>query len=125
MYEQSTFWAEPSREGWWNSMSRQGTTLLKRLRAATCDRMIEKREWTVSTPSSRRVTVEHFWNGAAGLVVDGEKVHDHNPKYYCDVADRGFEHRFELDGLPCIVRVLRRGPFGWYEYELYLDGRLQ
>ena len=125
MNEQMTFWAEPSRERWWNTLGKRSATVLNRLRAATCDRTIEKREWTVSTPSAHRVAVEHFWNGGANLLVDGLSVHDHHPKYYCDVADRGFEHRFELDGLPAIVRVLRRGPFGWYEYELYLDGKLQ
>ena len=124
MTEQMTFWPEPSRERWWDTLGRRGSKVLKRLRAATCDRVIEKRAWTVSTPATHCVTVEHFWNGAAQLCVDGQELHHHHPRYYC-VADRGFEHRFDLDGLPCIVRVLRRGPFGWYEYELYLDGKLQ
>ena len=37
--------------------------------------------------------------------------------------DTGFEYRFKLEGLPCIIRVMYRT---WsYEYELWVDGKLQ
>jgi len=37
--------------------------------------------------------------------------------------DTGFEHRFEINGLPALVRAMFRT---WhYEYELWIDGKLQ
>jgi hypothetical protein len=79
------------------------------------------REWHLSKPSPHVVRVEHWWlfSGKAKILVDGEVVHYRHSKFW----DLGLEHRFELGGLPCLVRVLYRT---WhYEYELWVDGKLQ
>lgn len=79
------------------------------------------REWTISKPKPHLVRVEHWqlFSGKARILMDGQENYHRNSKLW----DTGFEHRFELDGLPCIVRVLYRT---WdYEYELWIDGKLQ
>lgn len=79
------------------------------------------REWTFSKPSHHVVRVEHWglFSGKARIEVDGKEIYQRSSKFY----DTGFEHRFELDGVPCIVRALCRT---WnYEYELWVDGKLQ
>ncbi len=79
------------------------------------------REWTISKPRPHLLCVEHQWlfSGKARILVDGQPIHDRSPRFW----DVGFEHRFELEGLPCIVRVLYRT---WhYEYEFWMDGKLQ
>ncbi|HEV3385923.1 MAG TPA: hypothetical protein VG097_13985 [Gemmata sp.] len=79
------------------------------------------REWTISKPYPHLVRVEHahVLSGKAKILVDGEWIYQRGSTLW----DMGFEHRFELDGLPCIVRVLYRT---WhYEYELWIDGKLQ
>ncbi|MCL6646688.1 MAG: hypothetical protein K6U88_17325 [Dehalococcoidia bacterium] len=51
--------------------------------------------------------------------MDGQVIYQRGFKFW----DTGFEHRFELEGLPHIVRALYRT---WhYEYELWVDGKLQ
>jgi len=78
-------------------------------------------EWTISKPTPHTVRVEHWcaFSGKARVLVDGQESFFRKWKLW----DTGFEHRFELDGLPCIVRALYRT---WlYEYELWVDGKLQ
>jgi hypothetical protein len=79
------------------------------------------REWTISKPKSHVVRVEHWrlFSGRARILVDGQEIHHRSRKFW----DTGFEHRFELDDNPCIIRALYRT---WtYEYELWIDGKLQ
>ena len=79
------------------------------------------REWKVSGTPAHTVRVEHWrvFSGRARVLLDGEEIYHRKYSLY----DTGFEHRFELNGLPAIVRSLYRT---WhYEYELWIDGKLQ
>jgi hypothetical protein len=79
------------------------------------------REWTLSKPSPHTIRVDHWWllSSRARVLVDDKVVWYRHSKFW----DTGFECRFEIDGQPCIVRALYRT---WtYEYELWVDGRLQ
>jgi len=79
------------------------------------------REWLVETETPHTVRVDHWWiwSGRAHIYVDDELIFERRRKIY----DIGLEHRFKLDGLPCIVRILHR--ILHYEYELWVDGKLQ
>ena len=79
------------------------------------------REWLIEAPAPHKVRVEHWWvfSGKARVWLDGEMLWERSHKMW----DVGFEYRFKLDGVPCLVRVLYRT---WtYEYELWVDGKLQ
>ena len=79
------------------------------------------REWSVGKVSPRTIRVEHWrmLSGRARVLLDGQEVWQRASKWY----DTGFECRFEMDGIPCLVRALYRT---WhYEYELWADGKLQ
>lgn len=78
------------------------------------------REWKLSILESHVVTVRHgLVSGQVVVLVDGREVFRRESKLW----DTGLEHRFELDGKPCMLRVLVRGTHA--EYELWVDGRLQ
>lgn len=79
------------------------------------------RKWLVETENPHTVQVDHWWiwSGRVHIYVDGELIFERHRKLY----DTGLEHRFKLGGLPSIVRILYRT---WhYEYELWVDGKLQ
>ena len=79
------------------------------------------RQWSVETENSHTVRVDHWstWSGKVHIYVDDELVYERPSKRW----DTGLEHRFKIDGLPYIVRILYRT---WcYEYELWIDGKLQ
>ena len=79
------------------------------------------RQWSVETENSHAVRVDHWntWSGKVHIYVDDELIYERPSKRW----DTGFEHRFKIDGLPYIVRILYRT---WcYEYELWVDGKLQ
>ena len=79
------------------------------------------REWTIPGAKPHTVHVEHspFFLGKARILVDGQEIYRRKYSLY----DTGFEHRFDLDGLPAIVRALYRT---WhYQYELWVDGKLK
>lgn len=77
-------------------------------------------EWTIEEPQPHTVSVQHgFWSGKAVINVDGAEIFRRAGKFW----DTGLEHRFELDGVPCIVRIINR-PFS-YSYELWVDGKLK
>lgn len=45
-----------------------------------------------------------WWTGRAEIRVDGNLIFERpSPRLY---ADFGFAHRFEVDGTPCVVRVV-------------------
>ena len=51
------------------------------------------------------------------ITVDGQVVERSEKPF-----DTGSEHRFEVDGHPCILRI--RHQLIGYEYELWVDGKL-
>ena len=84
---------------------------------------MDTRKWLVETENPHTVQVNH-WNtwfsGKVHIYVDDELIYERHLKLF-DYSP--LEHRFKLDGLPCIIRIL----YGtWhYEYELWVDGKLQ
>ena len=77
-------------------------------------------EWHIEQPSEHTVRIEHgFWSGRAAIYLDGEELFRRG----IELWDTGFEHRFKIDGVPCILRVINR-PFH-FTYELWADGKLQ
>ncbi|MCE2401453.1 hypothetical protein J4G08_11280 [Candidatus Poribacteria bacterium] len=79
------------------------------------------REWLVETETPHTVRVDHWstWSGKIHIYVDDELIFERRSK----LSDTGVEHRFKVDGLPYIIRILYRT---WhYEYELWVDGKLQ
>ena len=79
------------------------------------------RQWLVETASPHTVRVDHWyiWSGKVHIYVDDELVHERPRKLF----DSGLEHRFKVDGLPYIIRIFYRT---WsFEYELWVDGKLQ
>ena len=82
---------------------------------------MKTKEWKATGETTSTVRVEHWrvLSGKARVLVDGEEIFIRPLSWY----DTGFEHRFELNGKPAIVRALYRT---WhYEYELWIDGKLQ
>ena len=79
------------------------------------------REWLVETENPHTVRVDHWkmWSGRVHIYVDDELIFERRRKLY----DTGLEHRFKLDGLPYIIRILYRT--FQFEYELWVDGKLQ
>ncbi len=79
------------------------------------------RKWLVETETPHTVQVDHWntWSGRIHIYVDDELIFERNRKLF----DTGLEHRFKLEGLPCIIRIFYRT---WmFEYELWVDGKLQ
>lgn len=79
------------------------------------------KKWFVETENPHTVRVEHWWvwSGKVHIYVDDELIYERRSKIW----DTGLEHRFKIDELPYIVRILYRT---WhYEYELWVDGKLQ
>ena len=79
------------------------------------------KEWNVKLNTPHTVRVEHSSaiTGKVVIVVDGKEIYRRSGKIW----DTGMEHRFQLDGKPCILRILHRT---WhYEYELWADQKLQ
>ena len=79
------------------------------------------RDWTTGRGSAHAIRVEHWhlFSGRARVLLDGHEVWGRSSKWY----DTGFECRFEVDGVACLVRALYRT--WYYEYELWADGKLQ
>ena len=79
------------------------------------------REWSVKLDTQHAVRVEHHSaiSGRVVILVDGREAYRRRSKFW----DLGLEHRFQLDGKPCLLRI--RLVTWHYEYELWVDGRLQ
>jgi hypothetical protein len=77
-----------------------------------------KKAWTFLIDGTQNtVELEHgFWSGDRTITLNGQVVEQSN-KFW----DTGSEHRFEVRGCACILRI--RITFG-VEYELFVDGRL-
>ena len=79
------------------------------------------RRWSIETENSHTVQVDHWstWSGKVHIYVDDELVYERPRKLF----DTGLEYRFKVDDLPYIVRIFYRT---WsFEYELWVDGKLQ
>lgn len=80
------------------------------------------REWLVETENPHSVRVDHWsgWSGRVHIYVDDELIYERRAKIFWDT---GLEHRFKVDGLPYLIRILYRT---WtFDYELWIDGKLQ
>ena len=79
--------------------------------------------WIFELEDGRHVVeIEHgYWSGKRIIKVDGKQV-----EVSGKIIDTGSEHRFEISGHKCILRI-RPGTLGGlfgFEFELFLDGRL-
>jgi hypothetical protein len=78
------------------------------------------KEWQIKCPEKHDVRVEHnFLSGKAAVTVDATQIFGRGVTLW----DIGFEHRFAVEGLPCILRVIRHTYH--FTYELWVDGKLQ
>jgi hypothetical protein len=79
------------------------------------------REWTVKFDTTHSVRVEHHsaLSGRVVILVDGREVFRRPRKFW----DFGLEHRFQLDGRPCLLRIQVRTYN--FDYELWADHKLQ
>lgn len=82
--------------------------------------MLSIREWEIGVASPHTVRVAHnLLIGKVVLSLDGREIFRREHRFW----DTGCEHRFAVDGTRCLLRILYRT---WhYEYELWVDGRLQ
>ncbi len=79
------------------------------------------RQWRLEKPGPHTVVLEHDrWAGRCSLSVDGTLIEERSKKIW----DTGWEHRFDLEGVPCIARVICRGLGIHFDYELWVDGKL-
>ncbi len=77
------------------------------------------RNWTFDVDKPHRVALDYgFWSGTARVALDGEEVFSRGWAPF----KSGVEARFNIDELPCLLRV--RWRFFRYETELWLDGKL-
>jgi hypothetical protein len=92
---------------------------------------MRSRQWTINKPQPHRIVIEYggwFADYSLRILVDGIEIYRRPQRYLLDSlfgigGFDGIEHRFELGGQPAIVRILHR--FTHFEYELYVDGKLQ
>lgn len=75
--------------------------------------------WTIELDGKRHTIdlVHGFWSGRRIVRIDGNLIHD-SRKF----LDTGSEHRFDVDGHACILKI-RNSPFH-YDYELFIDGKM-
>ena len=78
-------------------------------------------KWVVETENTHSVQVDHWWiwSGRVHIYVDEELIYERRSKLF----DTGMEHRFKVDGLPYIIRILQM--ITHFNYELWVDGKLQ
>jgi hypothetical protein len=80
----------------------------------------KSRDWAFTLSAPHSVRVEHSaMSGKVVISVDGRNIFERESKTW----DTGLEHRFEVEGKPCIIRIVYKT---WhYDYELWVEGRLQ
>ena len=80
------------------------------------------RRWLVETDNPHTVQVNHWhaWASKVHIYVDDEQIYERRSKIFWDTR---LEHRFKVGGLPYLLRILYRIPY--FEYELWVDGKLQ
>ena len=78
------------------------------------------RAWEIEVASPHTVRAEHdMINGMTILLLDDQEICRHTRMFW-NVA---FEHRFAVDGTPCLLRML---PNTWnFQCELWVDAKLQ
>lgn len=84
---------------------------------------MDTKVWTFNlSDGQHEVELNHgYWSGKRLIKADGQIVEESQKLF-----DAGSEHRFDLSGHPCILRI-RPGPLGGlagFEFELFVDGRL-
>ena len=80
------------------------------------------KKWLVETATAQTIKVEHgfVWFGnRIRISIDDELIYERKPKF----VDLGDEHRFKIENQVCIVRIIPR-TFD-FQYELWIDGKLQ
>ena len=79
-----------------------------------------KQVWTFTLDDgSHVVELDHrLWSGVREIKVDG-KLAEKSRKFWWD---RGTEHRFDISGATCVLRIIAQ-TFG-FRYELLVDGKL-
>jgi hypothetical protein len=79
-----------------------------------------KKAWTFQIDGTQNtVELEHgVWSRDRTITVNGQVIERSKPNKFFET---GSEHRFEVRGCACILRI--RITFD-FEYELFVDGRL-
>jgi hypothetical protein len=78
------------------------------------------REWQIDKPSSHTIRLEHgHYSGRIVVWLDGVEIFRRGVTLW----DTGAEHRFKLEGVRCLVRIIYM--MLSYTYELWVDGQLQ
>jgi hypothetical protein len=79
----------------------------------------KKKTWTIEVDGRRHsVELRHgVWSGQRAVILDGNTIEESGQLF-----DTGSEHRFEVEGHPCILKI--RSSVLSFDYELYLDGKL-
>ena len=79
----------------------------------------KKKTWTIDVDGHQHVVeVRHnIWLGNRAIILDGNTI-----EKSLKLVDAGSEHRFDLDGHPCVLKI--RGLEIFFDYELYVDGKL-
>ena len=81
---------------------------------------MRRTEWDINEPKPHVVSLQHgYWWSKTTIWVDNQEILRRPGKFW----DFGLEHRFDIDGVPCIVRIILR--FYCYTYELWVDGKLK
>jgi hypothetical protein len=71
------------------------------------DSSMTTREWSLSL-SNHQIRLQHgYWSGRATIAVDGNVIFTR-----VQLFDLGFVHRFEVDGMPCVV-IVEADSFGY------------
>ena len=80
------------------------------------------KEWHIELPAPHTVRVEHSWiTGRVLLFLDDQEVF-RRPRKFWDV---GCKHPFACDGARGLLRVFCGYWLGMFEYQLWVDGKLQ
>ncbi|MBC6430115.1 hypothetical protein FM036_04365 [Nostoc sp. HG1] len=84
---------------------------------------METKVWTFNLSDGQHtVELDHgYWSGKRIIKVDGQLVEESQKLF-----DTGSEHRFDVNGNSCVLRI-RPGTLGGltgFEFELFVDGRL-
>ncbi len=79
----------------------------------------KKKTWAIDVDGHRHtIELRHgVWSGQRAIVLDGNTIEESGK-----LLDTGSEHRFDVDGHPCILKIRSSG-FA-FDYEFYVDGKL-
>jgi|GEM_PF-2345179 hypothetical protein len=78
--------------------------------------------WTIEIPERRVVSVQHATHSSrVTLRLDGEMIYQSSSSHA--LWDLGFNHEFELDGMPARLLIDFSGPSPLYH--LWVNGQIQ